>query len=116
MKFDYCRVSSGKRGFYPVWNFHFTLDEDEVRKVVHKYGYPLEDSVGNSYISSLPTYEQMLASLRILQEAAIDTVTIDLGINYKEKYEELVELLKPHKIDDDMSPATTLKMILKYHK
>lgn len=116
MKFDYCRDSSGKRGFYPVWNFHFTLDEDEVRKVVHKYGYPLEDSVGNSFISSLPTYEQMLASLRILQESATDTVTIDLGTNYKEKYEELVELLKPYKIDEDMSPATTLKMILKYHK
>ena len=116
MKFDYNRDFSDKYGYYPVWNFHFTLEEDEVRKVIHKYGIPLEDSVGNSYISSLQTYEQMVASLKILQEAAIDTVTIDLGTNYKEKYEELVELLNPHKIDDDMSPATTLKMILKYHK
>lgn len=116
MKFDYCREFSDKYGYYSVWNFHFTLEEDEVRKVTHKYGIPLEDCYGNSYISSLPSYEQMLASLRILQEAAIDTVTIDLGIDYKQKYEELVELLKPHKIDDDMSPATTLKMILKYNK
>ena len=57
----------------------------------------------------------MYASLRILQEAVKDE-NVDLGINYKQKYEELVELLKPHKLEDDMSPATTLKMILKYHK
>lgn len=31
-------------------------------------------------------------------------------------YEELVELLNPYKIDDDMPPATTLKMVLKYSK
>lgn len=31
-------------------------------------------------------------------------------------YEELVELLNPYKIDDDMPPATTLKMVLKYAK
>jgi hypothetical protein len=27
---------------------------------------------------------------------------------------ELVEPLKPYKLEDDMSPSTTLKMILKY--
>jgi hypothetical protein len=32
-----------------------------------------------------------------------------------QKYEELVELLEPYKIDD-MPPETTLKMILKYNK
>lgn len=31
-------------------------------------------------------------------------------------YEELVELLNPYKIDDDMPPVTTLKMVLKYSK
>jgi hypothetical protein len=40
---------------------------------------------------------------------------VDLGIDYKKKYEELVELLEPHKIDD-MPPETTLKMILQYGK
>ena len=57
----------------------------------------------------------MLASLRILQDV-VDGERVDLGINYKEKYDELVELLKPHKLEDNMSHSTTLKMILKYAK
>jgi hypothetical protein len=40
---------------------------------------------------------------------------IDLEIDYKQKYEQLVELLEPHKIDN-MPPETTLKMLLKYNK
>lgn len=58
---------------------------------------------------------KMYASVGILQEV-VKNENVDLGTNYKEKYEELVELLKPHKLEDDMSPTTTLKMILKYHK
>ena len=53
--------------------------------------------------------------MRILQDALCDD-NVDLGTNYKEKYEELAKLLKPHKLEDDMEPAVTLKMILKYGK
>ena len=54
-------------------------------------------------------------SARIIRDAVVDE-GVDLGINYKQKYEELVELLNPYKIDDDMPPVTTLKMVLKYSK
>ena len=105
-------------GFYPVHRFHYTLDEDAVRKVLHKYVYPLEwmSDVFDAFQYSPSDHPDKIgASLRILQDALCDK-NVDLGTNYKEKYEELVELLKPHKLEDDMSPATTLKMILKYNK
>ena len=115
MKFDYCKVMENN-GFYPVHRFHYTLDEDDVRKVLHKYVYPTNwmSDVFGDFKLTYPSYK-IGASLRFLQDALCDE-NVDLGTNYKEKYEELVELLKPHKLEDDMSPATTLKMILKYHK
>lgn len=113
MKFDWYKKLNNK--FYPEYHFSFSLDEDEIRKVVHIYGYD-EEWLRDAFEYSRPdsTY-QMYTSLRILVDATNDN-PVDLGTNYKQKYEELVELLKPHKIDEDMSPETTLKMILKYHK
>lgn len=112
MKFDWCRELNNK--FYPEYHFSFSLDEDEIRKVTHKYGKD-EEWIRDAFEYSRPDDPyQMYTSLRILQDAINDN-PVDLGTNYKQKYEELVELLKPHKIDDDMSPATTLKMILKYN-
>jgi hypothetical protein len=115
MKFDYCKEIEAHNGFCPVYRFHFTLNEDEVRKVLHKYVITLNWMSDVFEYSSTSEPYQMLASLRILQDA-VDGERVDLGINYKEKYDELVELLKPYKIEDDMSPSTTLKMILKYAK
>ena len=57
---------------------------------------------------------KILSSIELIRDT-ISSDKVDLGIDYKKKYEELVELLEPHKIDD-MPPETTLKMILKYNK
>jgi hypothetical protein len=112
MKFDWYRELNNNK-FYPEYHFKFSLDEDEVRKVTHKYGKD-EEWMRDAFEYSKPDDPyQMYAALRILQDATNDN-RVDLGTNYKQKYEELVELLKPHKIDNDMSPTTTLKMILKY--
>ena len=58
---------------------------------------------------------KIFASIEIIRDA-LSSDKVDLGIDYKKKYEELVELLEPHKIDESMEPLTTLKMLLKYHK
>jgi hypothetical protein len=120
MKFDYCKETSlpgcGAPSSTPyTYHFQFSLSCDEVRKVTHKYAFT--PNWMSDVFEYSPTSEpyQMLASLRILQDV-VDGERVDLGINYKEKYDELVELLKPYKIEDDMSPSTTLKMILKYAK
>lgn len=118
MKFDYCKDLSADNGYFPVYHFRYILDEDEVRKVIHKYGYSSKwlTCVFEDFEYTPKDHPNKIGvSLRILQDALCDK-NVDLGTNYKEKYEELVELLKPYKIDEDMSPATTLKMILKYHK
>lgn len=115
MKFDYCREQSIENSFCPQYSFKFTLTEDELRRVTHKYGLPSNWAYDVFNYSSADSPYQMLTSLSVIQDAIGDD-RVDLGINYKEKYEELVELLKPYKIDDDMPPSTTLKMILKYHK
>ena len=106
MKFDYTRVFSDKI-FTPGYLFQYSLTEDELQKVFHKY------STSFCLISDKKFMEAM--SARIIRDAVVDE-GVDLGINYKQKYEELVELLNPYKIDDDMSPTTTLKMVLKYSK
>ena len=108
MKFDYY---SGENFEY---KFCFTLTQNEIRKHFHKYGLTYRfDS--NLFPPNTPEYYKILDGLDMIREN-IDDNNIDLGIDYKRKYEELVDLLEPHKIDDDMSPATTFKMILKYHK
>ncbi len=111
MKFNYCKEQLYNT-LYPQYHFQFTLDEEEIRKVCHKFGHTPEWMRG--VFNDFNPY-QMYTSVRILQEVVKDE-NVDLGTNYKEKYDELVELLKPHKLEDDMSPATTLKMILKYNK
>jgi hypothetical protein len=114
MKFDWVREINNNK-LYPEYHFKFSLSEDDIRKATHKYGKD-EEWIRDAFVYSKPDDpHQMYTSLRILQDAINDN-QVDLGTNYKQKYEELAELLKPHKIDDDMSPSTTLKMILKYHK
>ena len=71
----------------------------------------MEQVFGNP---STDKYYKLLASIEIIRDA-LSWDKIDLGIDYKKKYDELVELLEPHKIDD-MPPETTLKMLLKYNK
>jgi hypothetical protein len=118
MKFDYCKDLSREMGYQTVHHFRYTLDEDDVLKVIHKYAYTPEwmrSLFENFEYSPTDHPHKIGASLRILQDAFCDE-NVDLGIDYKKKYEELAELLKPHKLEDDMEPATTLKMILKYGK
>jgi len=118
MKFDHCKDLSADNGYFPVYHFRYTLDEDDVRKVLHKYAYPPEwmSGVFDAFQYTPSNHPHKIgSSLRILQDALFDE-NVDLGTNYKEKYEELVELLEPHRIDDSMEPSTTLKMILRYHK
>jgi hypothetical protein len=115
MNFDYAaEISHNKH--YPEYHFHFTLTEDEVHRVIHKYDFDkktyMEQVFGNP---STDKYYKLLASIEIIRDA-LSWDKIDLGIDYKKKYEELVELLEPHKIDESMEPLTTLKMILKYNK
>jgi hypothetical protein len=114
MNFDYAaEISHNKH--YPEYHFHFTLTQDEVYRVIHKYDFDkqtyMEQVFGNS---STDKYYKLLASIEIIRDA-LSWDKIDLGIDYKKKYDELVELLEPHKIDD-MPPETTLKMLLKYNK
>jgi hypothetical protein len=114
MKFDYCAEFLSKN-FFPAYHFKYTLTEDEVRKFLHKYGY---DDINNfmSVFSNatVDDFYKILSSVEIIRDS-LSSDKVDLGIDYKKKYEELVELLEPHKIDD-MPPETTLKMILQYGK
>ena len=107
MKFYYDRDS-----FEHIHNFIFSLTENEIRKVYHKYGASYNDRVFLDPLTS-ETYK-IGHFIRLIHDAFSDDGKVDFGIDYKKKYEELVELLKPYKLEDDMSPSTTLKMILKY--
>jgi hypothetical protein len=114
MKFDYCAEILSEN-YFPAYHFKYTLTEDEVRKFLHKYGY---DDINNfmSVFSNatVDDFYKILSSVEIIRDS-LSSDKVDLGIDYKKKYEELVELLEPHKIDD-MPPETTLKMILQYGK
>jgi len=120
MKFDYCREvslpGSGPSSSFPyTYHFQFSLSSNEIEKVLHKYGIARNISVIDALeCGSNNDPYKILWSLTLLQDAFSDDGKVDLGIDYKKKYEELVELLKPYKLEDDMSPSTTLKMILKY--
>jgi hypothetical protein len=113
MKFDYAAGISHNT-YIPEYNFTFTLTQDEVYKVIHKYDIDkqtyMEQVFGNP---STDKYYKILASIEIIRDA-LSFDKVDLGVDYKKKYEELAELLEPHRIDEDMSPTTTLKMLLKY--
>jgi len=118
MKFDYCKETSlpgcGAPSSYPyTYHFQFSLSYDEIRKVYHKYGYEDIDSFISTFGANMDEIYKILASIKLIRDA-ISSDKVDLGIDYKKKYEELVELLEPHKIDN-MPPETTLKMILKYN-
>ena len=115
MKFNYCKDFPEKSGFFPEYCFQFTLTEDEVLKVKHRYAITPDWMMRVFESSSGDSQFQMPAALRIIEKAT-NCDEVDLGINYKEKYDELVKLLKPHQIDDEMSPSTTLKMILRYSR
>lgn len=113
MKFDYA-MGMNPQTFLPEHHFSFCLSEGDAEKVPHKYGYDSDWIFRTfSYLNSDSTHK-LYAAVFLISEALVDD-KVDMGINYKQKYQELVDLLEPHKIDDDMSPATTLKMILKYH-
>jgi hypothetical protein len=111
MKFDYCSEFSESDGYQLVYHFQYSLKESEIEKTLWKYG----DNSGRLAFnfSSIPLSHQIAYSLKLIGETFIDE-NVDLGVNYKSKYEELAKLLEPHKLGDNMSPATTLKMILKY--
>lgn len=113
MKFDYCNERSVETGYQSVYHFRYTLTRDEIIKTLWKYGDNPERF--DLQFSTAPLNCQMNASLGLIRDSFFDD-EIDLGIDYKKKYEELAELLKPHKLEDNMEPATTLKMILKYGK
>jgi hypothetical protein len=109
MKFYYDRDS-----LELIHNFSFSLTENEIRKVYHKNGTSY-DTV-EIFLDPLPSESYKIWKfIRLIQDSLDnDMDKVNLDFNYKKKYEELVELLKPHKLEDDMSPSTTLKMILKY--
>lgn len=122
MKFDYCKeVSlpgcSPSSSFPYTYHFQFSVSCNEIEKVFHKYGIAYRHRIDDALKSRSKNDPYAIQwTLALLQDAIaddIDGVKVDLDFNYKEKYEELVELLKPYAIDD-MSPPTTLKMILKY--
>ena len=114
MNFDYtAKISHTK--LYPEYHFHFTLTEDEVHRVIHKYNFDKKTYMEQVFENpSTDKYYKLLASIEIIRDSLYGE-NVDLGIDYKKKYDELVELHEPHKIDD-MPPETTLKMILKYNK
>lgn len=107
MKFDYHSEKFGS-------NFNFSLTEDEIRNYLHKRGFTY-DFVYGIFPPNVNEEYKILVSIGIINDAISSDSDVDLGIDYKKKYEKLVELLEPYKIDD-MTPETTLKMILKYGK
>jgi hypothetical protein len=114
MNFNYTAEISHTK-LYPEYHFTFTLTQDEVYSVIHKYNFDKRTYMSEVFENpSRDKYYKLLASIEIIRDA-LSWDKVDLGIDYKKKYEELVELLEPHKIDD-MSPETTLKVLLKYGK
>ena len=96
-----------------VYHFHYTLDDSEITRILWKYG----DTPGRFSLDflSLSLPQQSSLAFCCIRDSIADE-NVDLGINYKKKYEELAELLNPYKLEDNMEPSTTLKMILKYGK
>ena len=117
MKFDYCKIMTlpGHGTHSYRYHFQFFMSYEEIEKVYHKYGYKDIDSFMSLFVTKADDVYKILAFIEIIRDA-ISSDKVDLGIDYKKKYEELVELLEPHKIDESMEPSTTLKMILKYNK
>lgn len=114
MNFKFYKEISEKTGYFPVYHFQFSVDDLDIRKVAHKHG--MDPSKIDHIYATSGSPHQIWTSLNILHDLMGDNNDdVDLGFNYKKKYIELANLLEPYRIDD-MTPATTLKMILKYHK
>ena len=123
MKFNYY-TEVLKNTYSQEYNFHFSLTEGEIRRTLHTRGLTL-DFIYGLFPPDSPDDYRMRASIEIIRDSLYGE-NVDLGIDYKKKYEELVELLEPYKEElvellepckiDDMPPKTTLKMILKYNK
>ena len=113
MKFDFYCERSAETAYQEIYHFHYTLTRDEIEKTLWNHGDNLERF--NFHFPLAPLNYKMSASLGLIRESFLDD-EVDLGINYKKKYEELSELLKPYRIEENMEPSTTLKMILKYSK
>jgi hypothetical protein len=60
MKFDWYRELNNNK-FYPEYHFKFSLDEDEVRKVTHKYGKN-EEWIRDAFLSVFRKTAKSLAS------------------------------------------------------
>lgn len=107
MKFD-CTTNYFNRDY----TFHFLLNFDEVDRVLHKYGQNNTSFMRCFIDSNVNTDYKIFSAIEMIRNT-ISSNQINLGIDYKKEYEELVNLLEPYKIDDSMRPQTTLKMILK---
>jgi hypothetical protein len=115
MKFDYAKTYSADNSFWPEYHFKFkfVLKEIEIKDVCNRHGQDLI-WVDHTLQNANDTTKKCFASFLIQQ--SLGPIKNDLDIvDYKAKYQEMVDLLEPYKIDDDVSPTTTLKMILKYH-
>lgn len=116
MKFEHRTILDDK-SFYPEQHFNFLVSEDEVTKVLHQYGIVSSSTWVRTIFKETTDWQnpyQMQAAIALLQDIA-QCKNVNLGINYKQKYEELESLLMPYAIGD-MTPLTTLKMILKSNK
>lgn len=66
MKFNYCKERSETSGFYQNHHFQFTLTEDEVQKVNHRYAIPPDWMRQVFESSSGDSQYQIPAALRII--------------------------------------------------
>lgn len=83
MKFAYYKEFLGT-SLYPEYHFSFTLAEDDVRKVIHKYAYSTEwlTNIFEDFEYTPKDHPNKIGvSLRILQDAFCDK-NVDLGTNY----------------------------------
>lgn len=111
MKLAYSKESSGR-----LHLFTFILDDYEVSDPLSDRAYPHDAMDAFMYAPGLQEKDRIGFALGIIKEAYLKDnkeKDMDLGLNYKEKYKEMEELLEPYKIDN-MDPITTLKMLLMY--
>jgi hypothetical protein len=115
MKFDYTKTFSNSNIFFPEYHFKFVINEYEIRDICNRHGKSSSWVDDTLYFGGCDKIKKYVASFLIMQSMGPIENNLNV-VDYKVKYQELVDLLEPHKIDDSMSPATTLKMLLKYNK
>lgn len=113
MKFNYC-VSYNNSSFWKNFVFNIILTEEQCLNYCNSCGHS-PDFMNIFHNNHVPEYTKIDILTNIILYFQ-NTNNSDVSINYKQKYEELTKLLEPHKLDSDMSPTATLKMILKYAK